>query len=322
MSPKSPQKVRFAHLPTPVNELERLTAELGGPDLWIKRDDLTGHAFGGNKIRKLEYLVADAQAHEADTLVTAGAVQSNHCRQTAGAAARFGMDCVLVLEGHETPEHTGNLLLDLLFGAELVWAQDRDLMEALQITFDSAVESGSRPYLVPFGGSNAIGSAGYVEAMEEFLNQGVEVDRIVVPVTSGGTLAGLLAGARIHGFRGEITAIRIGRYEGSVLEKLAAHAVETAALFGQQIELEPSDIDVREGYLAPGYAVMTELEHEAIMTFARLEGILLDPVYTGRAAGGMLDLIRKGEIGADERVLFWHTGGTPALFAYGDELLA
>ena len=248
MSPKSPPKVHFAHLPTPIHRLERLTADLGGPDLWIKRDDLTGHAFGGNKIRKLEYLVADAQAQEADTLITAGAVQSNHCRQTAGAAARFGLDCMLVLEGHEPPEQTGNLLLDLLFGAELVWAQDRDLMEALQSTFDSAADSGSRPYFVPLGGSNATGSADYIEAMGEFLNQGVEVDRIVVPVTSGGTLAGLLAVARIHGFEGEITAIRIGRYEGGVLVKLAARAVEAAGLFGEQIELDPKEIDVREGY--------------------------------------------------------------------------
>jgi D-cysteine desulfhydrase family pyridoxal phosphate-dependent enzyme len=322
MSPNSLPKVHIAHLPTPIHKLERLTAEMGGPELWIKRDDLTGHAFGGNKIRKLEYLIADAQAHKADTLVTAGAVQSNHCRQTAGAAARFGIDCVLVLEGHGTAEQTGNLLLDQLFGAELVWAQDRELTEALQQTFDSVAESGRRPYLVPFGGSTPIGSAGYVEAMGEFLDQGVEIERMIAPVTSGGTLSGLLAGAQIHGFEGQITAIRIGRYEGSVLEKLAAHAVETAALFGEKIELDPNEIDVREGYMAPGYAVLTELERDAIKTFARLEGILLDPVYTGRTAGGMLDLIRTGEIGPHERVLFWHTGGTPALFAYGDELLA
>ncbi len=321
MIPISPPKVQLAHLPTPVHPLERLTADLGGPELWIKRDDLTGHAFGGNKIRKLEYLIADAQTHEADTLVTAGAVQSNHCRQTAGAAARFGMDCVLVLEGAGTAEKTGNLLLDLLFGAELVWAQDRDLKEALQQTFDLVAESGRKPYLVPFGGSTPIGSAGYVEAMGEFLDQGLEIDRIIAPVTSGGTLAGLLGGAQIYGFEGQITAIRIGRYEGSVLEKLATHAEETAALFGEQIELDPNEIDVREGYMAPGYAVLTKLERDAITTFARLEGILLDPVYTGRTAGGMLDLIRTGEIEPNERVLFWHTGGTPALFAYGDELL-
>ncbi len=174
----NPPKVQFAHLPTPVHKLERLTAELGGPHLWIKRDDLTGHAFGGNKIRKLEYLIADAQANEADTLVTAGAVQSNHCRQTAGAAARFGMDCVLVLEGHQAAEQTGNLLLDHLLGAELTWAQDRDLKEALQETFDSVAQSERTPYLIPFGGSNPIGSAGYVEAMGEFLDQGIEIDRI------------------------------------------------------------------------------------------------------------------------------------------------
>jgi D-cysteine desulfhydrase len=322
MIPNSPTKVQLAHLPTPIHKLERLTEVLDGPELWIKRDDLTGHAFGGNKIRKLEYLIADAQTKNADSLVTAGAVQSNHCRQTAGAAARFGMHCVLVLEGHEAPEETGNVLLDLLFGAELVWAQDRELLDALQSTYDSIAEGGSNPYLVPFGGSNAIGSAGYVEAMHEFLDQDVEVDRIVVPVTSGGTLAGLLAGSNMYGFEGEITAIRIGRYEGAVLERLAAHAKETAALFGHDIELDSNEIDVREGYMDPGYAVLTDLEREAIMTFARLEGILLDPVYTGRAAGGMLDLIHKGEIGVNERVLFWHTGGTPALFAYGNELLA
>jgi len=322
MSSKTPPKVKIAHLPTPLHQLERLTAELGGPEIWIKRDDLTGHAFGGNKIRKLEYLIADALAQGADTLITAGAVQSNHCRQTAGAAARFGMDCVLVLEGDEVSEHTGNVLLDLLFGAELVWAHDRKLNDALQATFEAESQTERRPYLVPFGGSTPIGSAGYVEALGEFLDQGIGVDRIIVPVTSGGTTSGLLAGAHLHGFGGEITAIRIGRYEGAVLERLAAHAKETAALFGEQIEISPSEIDVREGYLTPGYAVLTELEREAILTFARLEGILLDPVYTGRAAGGMLDLIRTGEIGANERVLFWHTGGTPALFAYGDELLA
>ena len=207
-----PPKVHFAHLPTPVHKLERLTAELSGPELWIKRDDLTGHAFGGNKIRKLEYLIADAQANEADTLVTAGAVQSNHCRQTAGAAALFGMDCVLVLEGRQKAEPAGNVLLDLLFGAEISWAQNRELKQALQETFDLVAQSGRNPYLVPFGGSNPIGSAGYVEAMGEFLNQGIGIDRIITPVTSGGTLAGLLAGAQIHGFEGELTAIRIGRY--------------------------------------------------------------------------------------------------------------
>ena len=301
--------------------MERLTAELGGPELWIKRDDLTGHAFGGNKIRKLEYLIADAQAQDAKTLVTAGAIQSNHCRQTAGAAARFGMDCVLVLEGHGTPEYTGNVLLDLLFGAEIVPAGDRELSVALQLTFDELAESKRQPYLVPFGGSSPVGSAGYVEAMREFLEQDLNVDRIVVPVTSGGTTSGLLAGAQLYGYPGKLTAIRIGRYEGAVLERLAKHAQDTAALFGVAIELNPSEIDVREGYMDAGYAVLTELERKAIASFAKLEGVLLDPVYTGRAAGGMLDLIRIDEISSAERVLFWHTGGTPALFAYGEELL-
>ena len=316
-----PPKVQLAHLPTPVHPLERLTEELNGPEVWIKRDDLTGHAMGGNKIRKLEYLLADARSKGADTLVTAGAIQSNHCRQTAGAAARFGMDCVLVLEGDGNTAQTGNLLLDLLFGAELIWAGDRDLIEAMHDAFDSIGQSDRNPYLIPFGGSSAIGSAAYVEAMDEFLTQGPEVDRIVVPVTSGGTIAGLLAGSKMYGFGGRLTAIRIGRYEHGVKEHLATHAVETAALFGMEIDLDPGEIDVREEYMEPGYAVLTDLEREAITTFARLEGVLLDPVYTGRAAGGMLDLIQRTEIGSGERILFWHTGGTPALFAYGEDLL-
>ena len=321
MSFKSPPKVQLAHLPTSVHRLERLTAELGGPVIWIKRDDLTGHAFGGNKIRKLEYLLADAQAGGADTLITAGAIQSNHCRQTAGAAARYGMDCVLVLEGDGVTEQTGNVLLDMLFGAEIVWTRERDPIEVLHATFESERKTDRNPYLIPVGGSNPVGSAGYAEAMGEFLGQEVDVDRIVIPVSSGGTTAGILAGSRFQGFGGPITAIRIGRYEGATLENLAKLTNETAELFGVSVEIDPGEIDVRDDYLGPGYAVLTDLEREAILTFAKLEGILLDPVYTGRAAGGMLDLIRRGEIGADERVLFWHTGGTPALFAYGDELL-
>ena len=322
MTSISPPRVTLANLPTPIQQMERLTALLGGPELWIKRDDLTGLALGGNKVRKLEYLVAEAQSQGASTLVTAGAVQSNHCRQTAGAAARVGMDCILVLEGIEPESQTGNVLLDRIFGAELVWIGDQDLHQALQAVHDKAAEAGRMPYLVPFGGSSTLGSAGYVSAMRELLDQGVEFDRIVLAITSGGTSAGLLAGAAIYGYRGQITCIRIGRYGGSVLEKLAQHANEAAVFFGETTAIEPEDLDVREAYLEPGYAVLTDLEREAIETFAQQEGILLDPVYTGRAAGGMMDLIRQGEIGADERVLFWHTGGTPAIFAFSEELLA
>ena len=315
-------KVSLAQLPTPVHPLERLTAHVAGPRLWIKRDDLTGFALGGNKVRKLEYLVAAAQAEGARTLITAGAVQSNHCRQTAGAAARYGLECVLVLEGDEPEQTTGNLLLDELFDAEIVWAGKANLEEALQLVEESAIAKDKRPFLIPVGGSSPLGALAYVEALAEFLQQGVEVDRIVVASSSGGTQAGLLAGAGLHGYPGRITGIRIGEYRGSERENLADLAQEAAALAGHELRLDPESIDLREDYLGPGYGVLTELERRTIGLFARLEGILLDPVYTGRAAGGMLDLIERGEIGAGERVLFWHTGGAPALFAYAAELSA
>jgi len=315
-------RISLAQLPTPVHRLERLTAQLGGPELWIKRDDLTGFALGGNKVRKLEYLVAAAQAEGARTLITAGAVQSNHCRQTAAAAARFGLECVLVLEGDEPEQTTGNLLLDLLFGADVVWAGSADLEGALQLVHDSDVAKGRQPFLIPVGGSSPVGALAYSEAMAEFLQQEVTIDRIVLATSSGGTQAGLLAGADYYGYPGKITGIRVGEYRGSEAENLADLVQATAALLGKDLSLDPARIDLRADYLGPGYAVMTELERGAIELFAQLEGILLDPVYTGRAAGGMLDLIARGEIGPDERVLFWHTGGTPALFAYADQLSA
>jgi len=320
MSP-APPRLRFAHLPTPVEPMPRLSAALGGPQLWIKRDDQTGLAGGGNKARKLEYLIAAAQAGGARTLVTAGAAQSNHCRQTAAAAARFGFNCTLVLSGRAPAQAQGNLLLDHLLGARLIWAGEQPVEAALQMAFDQAWADGQRPYLIPVGGSNAVGAAGYVQAMAEFLSQGQPVERIVAASSSGGTLAGLLVGAALHGFAGTITAIRVGKYEQTEPAQLARLVAETADLFGQTIDLSALQYRVVDDYLGPGYGVVTEQEREAIRLFARVEGILLDPVYTGRAASGMLDLIRKGEISSDERLLFWHTGGTPALFAYGQELL-
>ena len=317
-----PDRIPLAHLPTPVHRLERLTAHLGGPELWIKRDDLTGLALGGNKVRKLEYLIAAAQQQGAKTLITAGAVQSNHCRQTAAAAARCGLDCIVVLEASRPDQMTGNLLLDKLFGAELVWAGEADLELALLRAHEQAAAAARQPYLIPIGGSSPLGAVAYAEAMAEALQQGVEVDRIVLATSSGGTLAGLLAGAALYDYRGRITGICIGPFRGSVPENLADLAREAAGLLGGDLSLDPRAIDLRQDYLGPGYGVFTELERNAIEIFARLEGILLDPVYTGRAAGGMLDLILSGEIASSERVLFWHTGGTPALFAYADQLVS
>lgn len=313
-------RLQIAHLPTPIQPLPRLTAELGGPQLWIKRDDLTGLAFGGNKTRKLEFLLAEAQAHGAQTLVTRGAEQSNHCRQTAAAAAQAGFACILVLTGREPDLTNGNLLLDRLLGVEFVWTEDEDPDTVLKQTFDQAQSDGREPYLIPYGGSNALGASSYTAAIEEFLSQEVDADRIVFATSSGGTQAGMLVGAQIFDYSGKVTGISVGPPADTLKPQIAALANEVGSLLQHPVDLKAQDVEVHDAYLGGGYSVMGDLEKSAIDLFARTEGIMLDPVYTGRAAGGMIDLIRKGEIGAGERVLFWHTGGTPALFAYAHKL--
>jgi D-cysteine desulfhydrase len=303
--------------------MPRLSEILGGPHLLVKRDDQTGLAFGGNKTRKLEFLVADAQSQGAHMLITAGAVQSNQCRQTAAAAARFGFKCILVLTGDKPAQVSGNLLLDHLFGAEFVWAEKSQRDAMLQRTFDQAKEQGLKPYLVPYGGSNTIGARGYVYAVEELLSQidsrclrdTGSLDWIVFASSSGGTQAGLVLGARLFGYKGKILGISVDEPEQVLQDRVAKLASDTAESLGKRIEFSSAEILVNADYASPGYGVLTEAEREAIRLFARSEGLLLDPVYTGRAAAGMIDLIRKGFFKKDETVLFWHTGGTTALFA-------
>jgi D-cysteine desulfhydrase family pyridoxal phosphate-dependent enzyme len=312
---KNIPRLRFAHLPTPVERLPRLSSELGGPPLLIKRDDQTGLAMGGNKTRKLEFLVAEAQANGARTLVTAGALQSNHCRQTAAAAARYGFDCCLVLVGEAPPAASGNLLLDQLLGAEVVWSSKPAREETLQKTFQSLWEAGRRPYLIPYGGSNPTGAAAYAFAMQELQKQDVHPDWIVFASSSGGTQAGLALGARLFGYSGKVLGISVDETAEVLQSRVARLAGETADLLGEPQAFSPEEVLVNADYLGGGYGVMGAPEREAIELFARSEGLLLDPVYTGRAAAGLVDLIRKGFFGKEAEVLFWHTGGTPALFA-------
>ena len=308
--------LRFAHLPTPVEPLPRLSAALGGPELLVKRDDQTGLAFGGNKTRKLEFLVAEAQALGARTLISAGALQSNHCRQTAAAAARFGLGCILVLTGEEPAGATGNTLLDLLLGARIVRVRDRaDRDRTLQEAFDAAAADGEAPYLVPYGGSSPTGALGYCFAVEELLAQGVAADWLVFGSSSGGTHAGLVLGQRVFGYEGKVLGISIDEPAAWLKEHVAALASDASERLGPRLSFSPDRVLANDDYCAPGYGVLTDLEREAIRLFARHEGILLDPVYTGRAAGGLLDLIRKGAFARGERVLFWNTGGQPALFS-------
>jgi L-cysteate sulfo-lyase len=313
-------RVRIAHLPTPIARLVRLGSEMGGADLWIKRDDQTGLAFGGNKTRKLEYLLADAQAVGARTLVTRGALQSNHCRQTAAAAAACGLDSILVLRGDPPSTVEGNLLLDQLLGAQIVWTHGRDPEAVLQATFAGAQADARRPYLVPYGGSSPLGASAYAAALEEALTQDASPDWMVLASSSGGTQAGMIAGARLMGYSGRILGISVDLPAVELRANVATLATEVCSLLSRPALVRPDDVLVEDRFAAPGYAVVTRLEQDAIRLFARHEGILLDPVYTGRAAGGMLALAAEGLFQPREKVLFWHTGGTPALFAFSEAL--
>ena len=313
---EQPPRLHFAHLPTPIEELPRLTEHLKGPRILVKRDDQTGLAFGGNKTRKLEFLVAEALEQGAKTLITGGALQSNHCRQTAAAAARFGLDCILVLNGEMPDQPTANLLLDQMFGAEIVTIKDRALRDqTLQETYGKASADGRKPYLVWYGGSSPTGALGYAFAMKEFLEQNVHADWIVIGTSSGGTHAGLLLGQRLFGYRGKVLGISIDEPEDWLKTRVSELASQASEKLGKRIDVSPENVLANEEYCKAGYGVLTDPEREAVRLFAKYEGLLLDPVYTGRAAAGMIDLIRKGFFKKEETVLFWHTGGQPALFA-------
>ena len=318
-------RVSIAHLPTPLEPLHRLTTQLDGPELWIKRDDQTGLATGGNKARKLEFLVADAQSAAADTLITGGAAQSNHSRQTAAAAAKFGFACTLVLRGERPSQVVGNLLLDTILGAEVTWAGDRPLNEVMGQVADELEAAGRHPYVIPYGGSNPLGASGYVAAMEELLDQCAErnlhFDHIVFASSSAGTQAGLAVGGRALGYTGRVLGISVDQPADRLRVALADLATATAAHLGLGSSFAPKDFHVNDDYLGGGYAVVGDLERNALYTMGHAEGIILDPVYTGRAFGGLLDLVRRGAFQSNERVLFWHTGGTAGVFGFSERVV-
>lgn len=315
-------RMRFAHLPTAIENMPRLSAALGGYKLMVKRDDQTGLGLGGNKTRKLEFIIADAIAQKAHTLITSGAIQSNHVRQTAAAAAHFNFDCILVLTGEPPTFSSGNLFLDELFDAEIVWtnAQGRD--QCIKQVYDQAEKNGRKPYLIPGGGSNPLGVSAYALAIQELLDQiGTSngelpmPDWIVFASSSGGTQAGLILGSRLFGFSGKILGISIIDHEEYMQKRIATLVNETSSFLGEKITIKPEDILINGNYLGSGYAQMGKPEEEAIHLFARTEGLLVDPVYTGRAAAGLIDLIHHSYFSPDQTILFWHTGGIPALFA-------
>jgi D-cysteine desulfhydrase len=314
-------RVRLGQLPTPVHEMPRLSRALGGLRLLVKRDDQTGLATGGNKTRKLEFIVGEALRRKADTLIAIGAVQSNHVRQTAAAAAACGLRCVAVLGGARPAIENGNLLLDRLLGARVVFAGEHDREQVADEVVASETATGRRPYLIPYGGSDEVGAAGFVAALEELKAQlhemRMSVDRVVFASSSFGTQAGLCVAAKALAFEAQLAGIAIDSTRAELQAEVARIGGRLAARIGAS---PPDQIVAYDAYVGGGYGVLGPPEREAIELTARTEGILLDPVYTGRAMAGLIDLVRRKEFGAGETILFWHTGGMPALFAYAAEL--
>lgn len=317
-------KTALGIFPTPVTELARLSEALKGPRIFIKRDDMTGLALGGNKTRKLETILGEALAQGCDTVITAGAAQSNHCRQTAAAAAKLNMSCHLILGG-EPPQHiNGNLLLDQIFGCHIHWGGSHRKGEDIPEIFRQLKAVGKNPYIVPYGGSNELGAIGFIDAVEELSNQtDEEFSHIVFASSSGGTHAGLMLGKHIFKQDYELVGISIDKDEidGKTLDQqIVDLANRTAVKIGLNVVFSDRDLILNTDYIGEGYGVVGELEQEAIRLTAQLEGILLDPVYTGRAMAGLIDMVRSGGFSNDAKLLFWHTGGAPALFAYSDSL--
>ncbi len=322
---------RYTHGFTPTEPLKHLSKHLGGPNLFIKRDDLLGLTAGGNKTRKLEFLVADALQKGADTLLTTGAVQSNHCRLTLAAAVKEGLKCRLVLEERVPdsydPDASGNNFLFKLLGVEKVTVVKggTDLIEAMGKEAEEVTREGRKAYVIPGGGSNALGALGYVSCAEEILQQtfemGLKLEHVVASSGSGGTHAGLVTGFTGTNSGVPVTGISVRAKSAPQEEKLHKLANETADLLGVRGGVPREAFTVLDDYVGEGYSLPTEGMVEAVRLFARLEGILLDPVYTGKTAAGLIDLVRKGHFKEGENVLFLHTGGAPALYAYQETVL-
>lgn len=322
---------RYTQGSTPIEFLPSLTRELGGPRIHIKRDDLLGLTAGGNKTRKLEFLMADALKSRADTIITTGAVQSNHCRLTLSAAVKEGLKCQLLIEervpGSYREDASGNNLLFRLLGAELITPVPggTDLMARMQVMAAAVIADGGTPYIIPGGGSNPLGALGYAACAQEILSQtfeaGLDIDHVVCASGSGGTHAGLIAGFCSAQSGITITGISVRAEQAAQETKILDLARQTASLGGALAEVRADQVSVRDEFVGPGYSLPTREMTDAIQLFARTEGILLDPVYMGKTAAGLVGMIREGHFAADSDVLLVHTGGSPAIYAYPNEVL-
>jgi L-cysteate sulfo-lyase len=319
-------RVHLAHLPTPLEYMDRLSAELGGPEIWIKRDDCTGLSTGGNKTRKLEFLMAEALAQKADIVVTQGATQSNHTRQTAAFAAKLGMQCHILLEdrtGSKDPNynHNGNVFLDFLHGAT---AEKRpgglDMNAELAAVADRFRAAGKSVYAIPGGGSNPTGALGYVNCALELVYQanerGLAIDHLVTATGSAGTQAGLIVGLKAINAGIPLLGVGVRAPKPVQEENVFKLACATAEKLGCPGVVKREDVVANTDYVGEGYGIPAPSTIEAIEMFARLEGIILDPVYSGKGAAGLIDLVRKGHFRKGERIVFLHTGGAAGIFGY------
>ena len=324
-------RVSLGHFPTPLEHLPRLSEHLGGPQIWVKRDDCTGLATGGNKTRKLEFSMADALEQGADTIVTVGAVQSNHVRQTAAAACKLGLACEVLLEHRvvdpsEPYANSGNVFLDRIFGANLrEYPGGTDFDAAIDAVAREIKARGGKPYIIPGGASNTIGALGYVNCAIELLEQaeelGLRIDHLVTATGSAGTQAGLIVGLRAIGSDMSLLGIGVNAAQDAQEDKVYKLACETADFIGKPGIVAREDVIANCNYVGDGYGIPTEGMNEAILMLARLEGLLFDPVYSGKGLAGMIDLIRNSHFDVADNIVFLHTGGSAALFAYTDQLV-
>ncbi|MPQ30479.1 D-cysteine desulfhydrase family protein [Clostridium estertheticum] len=319
---KIPEKITLANLPTKIEKLERISQKINGPNIYIKRDDQTGTEVSGNKIRKLEFSVKEALNQGCNVLITCGGIQSNHCRATAAVASRLGLKSVLVLNGDEETELDGNLFIDKLLGAKIYFINSEQynndkigIMEHIKADLE---KQGFKPYIIPEGASNGIGSFGYYNAMEEIIFQekemDVQFDRIVLPVGSGGTHSGLLLASKTLKYTGDIYGINICDDAKHFKNKIYKILNESMQYLDIDLEISKDEINIIDGYVGRGYALSSPEELQFIYDFAKLEGIILDPVYTGKAMYGLVQEIKKGTFKDCKNILFIHTGGGFGLF--------
>lgn len=317
-----PNRIRLANLPTPIEKLERISVQWGGPQIFVKRDDLTGIALSGNKIRKLEFVIAEARNQGADLLITCGGVQSNHARTTAIAAAKLGMACYLVLRGPSDSPLDGNLLLDQLVGARIKFISAEDYSKRVdEIMAELAFQlkrAGFHPYIIPEGASNELGCMGYVAAMAEITEQmatlNLKFDHIICATGSGGTQAGLILGKKLYALDCDVIGFNVCDDEAYFVRKIRHIATMAIKRFSLPISFSEIDIKIIDGYVGDGYALNRPEEIRFIIELARAEGLILDPVYTAKAFLGLKDQIEKGRFSSNEKILFIHTGGLFGLF--------